>query len=263
MRTPNGNEAEAFISESRFVWHQKFELAPGVFTPGTNPIASILSAANLPGVANKSVLDIGTCNGAVCFEMERRGAARMVGVDIYDDQWFGFEPIREFLGSRAEFVQASTYDLDTTLGGKFDIVFFLGVLYHLRHPLLAIDVVRSLTREFAVVESQVCDSTVGEQADEPLVRFYRGRELSGDMSNWFSPTRRALADWLASSGFEVVSITGDLEADRAIVSCRPTAGDPEYLESYERPLRVVANQRFGTAADLQPTDRAWQQARDR
>src|SRR5207248_110450 len=143
--------------------HQKFELVPTVFTPGSNPVTTILSAANLPDVAGKSVLDIGTCNGAVCFEMERRGASRTVGVDIYDDQWFGFDSIRQFLGSRAEYRQASIYDVDSILGEEFDVVFFLGVLYHLRHPLLAIDVIRALCSELAVVESHVCDSTLGER----------------------------------------------------------------------------------------------------
>ena len=259
MKTPPADEARAFISGSSFVWHQRFELVPGITTPGGNPIDSILRAVDLPDVRGKTILDIGTCNGAVCFEMERRGATRTVGVDIYDDAWFGFATIRTFLGSGAEYLQASIYDLDSILEGQFDIVFFMGVIYHLRHPLLAIDVLRSLTRELLVVESQVCDSTLDEHRAEALVRFYRGRDLGGDISNWFSPTRQALVDWLASSGFAVTKVTAVNETDdRAIMTAQPQASAPEYFESYERPLRVVAHQRFGAKADLQPSDRAWQ-----
>ena len=86
-----------------------------MFTPGVNDVARVVDMLALPPVTGKSVLDIGTCNGAMLFELERRGAARVVGVDIYDDAWFGFGALREFLGSSAEFHQSSVYGLEAVL----------------------------------------------------------------------------------------------------------------------------------------------------
>jgi tRNA (mo5U34)-methyltransferase len=101
-------------------------------------MAWLLSMARLPErLDGKSVLDIGTANGGSLFELERRGAARLLGVDIYPPDFYGSAAIGSFLGSRAEFIQANLYDLATTLRGeRFDIVLALGVIYHLRHPLL-------------------------------------------------------------------------------------------------------------------------------
>jgi tRNA (mo5U34)-methyltransferase len=206
-----------------------------------------LDALGLPPVQGKSVLDIGTCNGGMLFELERRGASRVVGVDIYDDAWFGFEALRAFLGSSAEYHQDSVYGLEALLGERFDIVLFLGVLYHLRHPLLALDALRALTNEYAVVETETCDAKIDEGlAEAPVTLFYRRNELNDDHSNWFVPSRRTLVDWCESAGFSVVHSRNTGSGHRALVGMTPTAEDPEYFtETYERPLEVVAHQKFG------------------
>jgi hypothetical protein len=68
-----------------------------------------------------------------------------VAVDIYPPQWFGFDALREFLGSSVEYLQGAVYDLSRlSRGERFDYVLFWGVLYHLRHPLLALDEVRAV-----------------------------------------------------------------------------------------------------------------------
>lgn len=248
MRTPTTEEAERFIEDSGFVWHQKWELAPGVVTPGVSDIAHSLAVVHFPDVRGKSVLDIGTCNGGTLFELERRGASRLVGVDIYDDQWFGFGPIRDLLGSSAVHRQASVYDLDRTVEGEhFDIVLFLGLLYHLRHPLLALDIVRSLTREFALLETSVSDGLNPELSSQPWTYFYRRDELNRDGSNWFSPTSRTLVDWCLSCGFDTKELWVDGVGSRAVVGMVPKPGDPEFVSlSYERPLQVVADLKFMT-----------------
>ena len=89
------------------------ELAAGVLSPGVSDVAGHIARAGLPSVRGKSVLDIGTCNGGVLFELERMGAVRLVGVDIYDQEFFGFAALRSFFASEAEFVQASVYGLDS------------------------------------------------------------------------------------------------------------------------------------------------------
>lgn len=239
-------EARDFLDAADFTWYQRLELAPGVFSEGVSDVVHNLDRSNLPSVRGKSVLDIGTCNGGALFELERRGASRLVGVDIYDQEWFGLAALSTFLGSEAEFLQASVYGLDSVLGERFDIVLFLGVLYHLRHPLLALDAVRGLTKEYAVVETEICDAKTSALAPEPVALFYRGNQLNADPSNWFVPGRRTLVDWCESSGFSVVHVVETAIGHRALVGMTPTVGNPEYFENtYERPLDVVAHQKFG------------------
>lgn len=125
---------------------------------------------------------------------------------------------------------------------------FLGVLYHLRHPLLALDALRALTTEYAVSETETCDAKAEGLVGEPVTLFYRGNELNSDASNWFVPTLRTLVDWCESAGFSVVHSLDTGAGHRALVGMTPTDGDPEYFAgTYERPLAVVANQKFGVA----------------
>ncbi len=240
LRTPSVDEARQLAGRTDIVWHQRFELAPGVFAPGTNDVGFLAEAARLPErLAGETVLDIGTTNGGVAFELERRGAGRVLAVDILDADVFGFNAIKELLGSRAEHLQASVYELPEILEEQFDHVLFMGVIYHLRHPLLALDNVRRLTRGFAYVESAICDAELPQITGESAARFYRRGELAGDPTNWFAPTSAALGDWCASCGLEPFHATSWPEGapTRAMVSARPTPGAPEWRQiSYEEPL---------------------------
>ena len=95
-------------------------------------------------------------------------------------------------------MRASVYELSSVLEEPFDVVLFLGVLYHLRHPLLALDEVRALTRKLMLLETAVSDHQLGERSADSIARFYRRDELGGDPSNWFAPTARGLVDWCCS-----------------------------------------------------------------
>jgi tRNA (mo5U34)-methyltransferase len=244
IQRADSDRARRFLETNQFLWHQRFELAPGVFSPGASNVAFLLERANLPGnLTGKTVLDIGTTNGGCAFEAERRGAARVVAVDIASPTHFGFAALREFLESRVEFLQATIYELPEILKESFDIVFFLGVFYHLRHPLLALDQLRSLSRGEVFIEGEISDHLLDQKAAEPYVRFYRGAELSADPSNWFVPTLAALKDWIASSGFDVRAASSwPSEAPRrALVHATRGQGDPEFARiSYERPFTSVS-----------------------
>jgi tRNA (mo5U34)-methyltransferase len=244
MEHTDSIRARRFLETSQFHWHQRFELAPGIFSPGTNSVAFLLDRANVaPSLAGKTVLDIGTTNGGCAFEAERRGAARVLAVDIAPSSHFGFGAIRDFLGSKVQFVQATIYELPDVLKESFDVVFFLGVLYHLRHPLLALDRLRSLSRGDVFIEGEISDHLLDVKAAEPFVRFYRKGELNADPSNWFVPTLAALKDWVYSSGFEIrhTSSWPEPAPRRALVHAWPAAGDPEYVRiSYERPITSVS-----------------------
>ena len=187
-------------------------------------------------LGGKSVLDIGTCNGGLAFEAERRGAARVVGVDIYPPSHFGFDVIAEHFGSKARFVRTTVYELPTIFEEAFDVVAFFGVLYHLRHPLLGLDAVRRVASGEVFIETAVADGPPG------TVKFYRRREFGDDSSNWFVPTLSTLLDWCASAGLdgEVTDGWPDRERpERCTVHAKVVPGTPEYEQlSYEVALDV-------------------------
>jgi tRNA (mo5U34)-methyltransferase len=242
--TPTREAAASFIERADFVWHQRFELAPDVWTPGVSPIPWLCNMAELPAdLSGRTVLDVGTTNAGTAFELERRGAARVVAVDIFDPDWFGVRALTEFLGSKVEYVRSSVYELADRFSEPFDVVIFWGVLYHLRHPLLAIDNLRAITAGMASLETAVCDFQLpGHLRPEKLARFYRRDELAGDASNWFAPTVATLEDWCGSAGFEVDRTRAWPESapERAMVQLRSTDGPAEYQQlSYERPLHCT------------------------
>jgi tRNA (mo5U34)-methyltransferase len=246
MREPEADEAKAFLAEAQFVWHQRFDLAPGVPTPGVSPADMLLDAFAVPrDLRGKSVIDIGTTNGATAFELERRGADRVVAVDVLDIDWFGFRALAELFDSKAEFVQCSLYELADVLNETFDVVVFWGVLYHLRHPLLGLDGVRRVARDIVYLETAVSDFRDGPS--EPIARFHRLDDLGDDSSNWWSPTTAALIAWCRSAGFDVLStqpLPEGQPATRCLATLRAVPGDPEYLRvSYEQALQASVRPR--------------------
>jgi tRNA (mo5U34)-methyltransferase len=248
QQSRGAEEARELIADSDFVWHQRFELVPGVETPGSNDIVWLLDAAGVPkDLSGLSVVDLGTTNGGAAFELERRGAERVVAVDVKSPEHYGFMRMRDFLGSGVEWVQASIYEVGAVLEEPFDLVLCFGVLYHLRHPLLALDNLRALVGGEALIETAVLDAEMPEVAGRPVARFYRGDELAGDSSNWFAPTLAALIDWCSSSGLdpEVVAAWPPEIPERVVVRVRRGAGEPEWRQrSYELPVtaRVLHRQ---------------------
>jgi 2-polyprenyl-3-methyl-5-hydroxy-6-metoxy-1,4-benzoquinol methylase len=186
-----------------FLWHQRFELGAGVFASGSNDVDWLLHTAGVPDdLSGASVLDIGTTNGGAAFTLERRGASRVLATDIVDPMHLGFQAIHDVLGSSVEFRQLSVYELSRIVDEQFDLVIFWGVLYLLRHPLLALDNVRAATAGTAYVETAVADAELAPSADPDSVNAWPSQ----------APTR-------------------------AMVRTSAVAGPPEYQQlSYERPL---------------------------
>ncbi len=215
-------------------------------TPGANHVGFLLDKAGVPAdLKGCSVLDVGTSNGGCAFEVERRGAARVVAVDIFPPEWFGFADLRQLFASEVEFVQTTVYELPEKLDEQFDLVLFFGVLYHLRHPLLALDRLRELVRRDVAIESAVCDHEMPALSQSSYIRFYRGKELGNDGSNWFAPSVVALKDWIGSCGFSITESTSwpDGASERAMVRACRLPDPPEYRDlSYERPIIHVRMQ---------------------
>jgi tRNA (mo5U34)-methyltransferase len=171
-------------------------------------------------LTGKSVLDIGCNAGFYSFEMKRRGASRVVGID-HDERYL--EQARfaaEVLGfDDVEFRLGEVWDVGA-LGERFDLVIFMGVLYHLRHPLLALDLIREhVAGDMLLFQSLTAGSTAHAQP-EPDYDFFEGVEaleqdgwpamrfiehrLAGDPTNWWVPNSACNAAMLRSAGFDIV-----------------------------------------------------------
>lgn len=231
-------------------WYHSIEIEPGLLTPGAHPVEElrqVLDHLKLPArLDGLSVLDIGAWDGFFSFEAERRGAERVVAYDVTPADYFGFSTAKDLLGSKVEYIQGSVYELSAEVLGTFDIVLFIGVLYHLRYPLLALDRIREVCAGYMVLETHCLDTcvilddgavTTLERIDPrlgriPLYRFYPADELNGDYSNWFSPNRRAIEDGLRTAGFEPTRLSE--WGDRIAYKAEKLDGVPEYLqETYE------------------------------
>jgi tRNA (mo5U34)-methyltransferase len=185
------------------------DLGGGVVTAGVDDTPQRLARLNLPeSLAGQTVLDIGAWDGFFSFECERRGAARVVAADYYSwsaEGWgtkAGFQLAREVLGSKVEDVDIDVMDVSPQRLGTFDLVLFLGVLYHLRHPLLALERVASVTHNMLILETVV--DMVGYR--RPAAAFYPSTELNNDPTNWWGPNVPAVRGMLESVGFQRVDM---------------------------------------------------------
>jgi tRNA (mo5U34)-methyltransferase len=201
-------DRETLVAEaSALRWYHTIDLGHGVVTRGIDDTPVRLARLDLPpSLDGRTVLDIGAWDGFFSFEAERRGAARVVATDYYS--WHGtgwgtkagFTLARGALGSRVEDVDIDVMDLSPERVGTFDVVLFLGVLYHLPHPLLALERIASVTRDLLIVETVV--DMIG--VPRPAAAFYPGRELNDDPTNWWGPNIPAVHAWLQTVGFAAI-----------------------------------------------------------
>ena len=188
----------------RIRWFHTIPLREDLVTPGLEPDTSAkLPHMKLPAdLSGRTVLDVGTWDGFFAFEAERRGAARVVATDHHawnaegwgDD---GFRCAHRAFGSRVESQDVDVLDHTPERLGTFDVVLFLGVLYHMRHPLLALERMAAMTSDMLVLETHV--ESLGVR--RPVAAFYPGAELDGDDSNWWGPNVSAVEAMLKAAGF--------------------------------------------------------------
>ena len=210
-------------------WYHSIELGPGEVTPGWFDTRAAAAKVPLPDdLTGKRCLDVGTWDGFWAFEMERRGASEVIAIDIDDpDAWDwpprerleterhalavldavkgrgeGFRTAHERLGSRVERQNLSVYDLDPTKLGHFDVVFLGSLLLHLRDPVLALERLRSVCADIAVVADTVELIPTLRYPRKPVVR------LEGlDRPWWWQPNRAALLRMIESAGFTIETAT--------------------------------------------------------
>lgn len=203
-------DAELREAVERIRWFHSIELRPGLVTPGADATAERVDVLRLPAdLRGRTVLDVGAWDGFFSFEAERRGAERVLATDSFawdgSNPWSskaGFELARRALGSGVEDETIGVLDLGPERLGQFDVVLFLGVLYHMKHPLLALERVASVTRGTLIVETHVDLALSGR----PAMAFYPGHELDLDPTNWWGPNVAAVCAMLTVAGFDRVEV---------------------------------------------------------
>jgi tRNA (mo5U34)-methyltransferase len=201
-------------------WYHKIELPGGVVTPGWAPINA--PSYGVPeSLAGKRVLDVGAWDGFWTFEALKRGATQAVAIDDFSDfignlktddrkAWQTFDLCREALGydeSRCQRHEMEVYDVSEERLGRFDVVFFFGTLYHLRHPLLALDRLSAICDGDIYVESAILDDFspyrgMGKgYGGEMVMEFYPDAQYGNNQTNWWSPTLNTLAHMTRAAGF--------------------------------------------------------------
>ncbi len=226
-------------------WFHSIELAPGITTPGRKSAAAWqedLAKIRLPDLHNKTVLDIGAYDGFFSFAAEQRGASRVVALDHYiwyanmveymkdwRESWktgipvppphasrhwrpaelpgrLPFDAAREVLESRVEPIVGDFMTMDLSSLGRFDVVLFLGVLYHLEEPLQAMRRLASVVAPggLAVIETEAVE--VPGLGHAAFCEFFPGSELNNDPSNWWAPNAKALEGLCKAAGFREATV---------------------------------------------------------
>src|SRR4051812_33512280 len=210
---------------SSTLWYHTVDLGDGVVTPGWFDLRPIVERMPWPDVRGKRCLDVGTYDGFLAFELERRGASEVVAIDIGShENWdwppdmratgadnlarlagpekgVGFEIAKRALGSKVERVIMSVYDLSPdTPGGMFDIVTCGSLMLHLRDPMRALEAIRS------VCAGQFLSA---EQINLPLTAMLRRTPVlhlngSGELCQWFVPNAAGHRRMLFAAGFEIL-----------------------------------------------------------
>ena len=227
--------------------YHSLELLDGQIITGIIPVADLkarLDSFPVPeDLHGLRILDIGAASGWNSFEMERRGAD-VVAVDCVEYEEFRI--VHQLRNSKVDYRILDVDEITVEELGLFDIVLFFGVLYHLRHPLLALEKVCSLTRNIAFIESYVVDMQPSK--GECYLEFYEIDELGGQIDNWCGPTTECLMAMTRSAGFcrvewkYLCDRRGGLIAHRTWGITPSDGADSPFLSSavtQKRPLMVT------------------------
>ncbi|MGH2772424.1 MAG: class I SAM-dependent methyltransferase [Actinomycetota bacterium] len=214
-------------------WYHTIEFPGGLVSRGNFDHRKIVGRYGIPAsLKGKTVLDVGAADGYFSFEMEKRGASRVVALDvpgIEDCDWtapmhsrvaaqIGTPPpwtthfllARHWLGSKVERLEINIYDLTPEAAGKFDVVFCGDVLLHLQNPLKALTNICAVTKEMAIVET-VIDPVIEHQfPGAPYARFgSRADEVvPGEVNTFWRMNSSGLKDMLEYAGFGDVQPQG-------------------------------------------------------
>jgi len=242
---------EEIISELKRLepWFHCIDLGDGLTTKTKTAIGEPVEhprptwakvRACLPeNLSGQTVLDVGCNAGFYSIEMKRRGAARVVGIDSQRELIRQAVFVRKVLGLDIDYQRMSVYDLDPRELGQFDVTLALGLIYHCKHLVLALEKLFLITRHLLVLETAIyppekapASFVYAEGGTRPTLHPIAYVENLPDAKeavfNWFLPSTAALTALLKNVGFDEVSVlpTGD-QTDRAVMVCRKHASYPD------------------------------------
>jgi tRNA (mo5U34)-methyltransferase len=219
--TPPGDAARLREEIDAIEWYHSLELMPGVVTPGWFDLREVTDRIPWPELAGRRCLDVGTFDGFWAFEMERRGAAEVVAIDLIEPmRWdwphmpaeevmaaiakrkgsgHGFEIARDALGSSVKRIEMSVYDLDPAEVGMFDVVYLGSLLLHLRDPVRALERARSVCGGEIVVVDAI-DLWLTRLLPRRAVATFDGRGRPW----WWKPNLAGLVRMVESAGFRAI-----------------------------------------------------------
>ena len=237
-------------------WYHTIELAPGVETAGWFDLRKVAARLPWPDLSGRRCLDVGTFDGFWAFEMERRGAAEVVAIDLLEpESWdwpagsteavaealnrrkhggSGFETARKALGSSVARHELSVYDLDPERLGRFDFIYLGSLLLHLRDPVGALEHVRAAcSGELMLLDAFDPWLTVVSRAPAAALDGL-GRPW------WWRPSLRTLGRFVESAGFELLSGPRPLLMPRGRGQPRP-APRPRLLSTHAGRTALVSS----------------------
>jgi tRNA (mo5U34)-methyltransferase len=201
-------------------WFHRIDLGHGIVTPGVDDSPSKLKLMHIPDdLTGKTLLDIGAYDGFFSFEAERRGASRVLATDKFCWQssgmgdGVGFKIAHAALGSHVEAKMIAVEDISPATVGLFDVVLFLGVLYHSPDPLRYLRVARSVCKEMLILETHLDALDYAR----PAMVFYPGATLNNDPTNFWGPNPACVAEMLKEVGFSRLTFFPPWHASRVVV----------------------------------------------
>jgi tRNA (mo5U34)-methyltransferase len=193
-------EKQQFVDNS--AWYHKINIGDGIVTPGSQNCADTLRRIGLPkDLTGLTVLDVGANDGYFSFGCKRRGAARVVALDIWDRKYDSTRAVenirfcRECLDLDIDIIQTSLFDYEPD--ELFDLVLFMGVLYHLESPLAGLKKVAGFSRGQVILETHVIGGS-----GQPVMRFYPRAELNNDPTNWWGPNEACVLEMMTAAGLK-------------------------------------------------------------
>jgi tRNA (mo5U34)-methyltransferase len=199
-------------------WYHRFEIFPGIVTPGVYDPSGTLSRLHLPhDLTGARILEIGAADGYFTKTLSARGAD-VTAVDYAAKDFHGFAIMERLSGRKFEFINANVYWLDELGLKPFDIVLCLGVLYHLPDMLRALFTIRSFVKDLFILETLVAR----EHEEEPFARYLPAASVNGDDTNFWAPNVLCCQKILADCNF-VVRDTW-VNENRAMFHCGVATG---------------------------------------
>lgn len=225
LRQRRHNELRALL-HSHGLYHS-FRLPDGTILHGANSIETLESRwGSFPipdSLTGMRVLDVGPWDGFFTFAAEARGA-NVVAVDYVDLD--SFRTLAREFRSKATYVRRDLYEITPAEFGTFDIVLCLGVLYHVKHPLLALEHMCAVTADRCIIETFTVDAdsyarNPPDHAGEiPYLELYEYDELGGQLDNWCGPSVDAVCSLCRQAGFAQARVFALREKVASVVAYR-------------------------------------------